>query len=482
MGPSNAMPAQRDRTRAPGGETADVLARRLGEAVSSGANGNGNGHVRRNGNGAIETHSAREIAIDVCSAILAETSAGTAEHSSDVVLITEAIGKRMGIAGTEEGDLLAAARLHDIGKVLIPSGLLEKPGPLTDEEWEVMRRHTVAGQEILSSVAELAQVGRLVRHSHERWDGGGYPDGLGGAEIPLGSRIIFCADAFHAIRSDRPYRPGSSADEALQEVRRCAGSQFDPDVVRELVEVVRERRRRPRGTGRSARLLALFMCLVVGGAGTAIARSGLLGEPTAPPLQGGSAPSPPPACGTAACPGVAVPVGGLGPVGGPGWVQGPRPLHPGLPGTLHSENAGPKPGANGAPGTGDTTGNPGKGNGNGKSEANHGKSAAAEAPHRASGHGNASHHGAPHPTGSHNGGSHQGSAGTSGSSANHGSGNVHPSGSGGNGSTEGGGSSGGGNGSSSGGGSGQSSSGPTGSDEGAGSPPGNSGNAPEQNK
>jgi HD domain len=144
-----------------------------------------------------------------------------------------------------------------------------------------MRRHTVIGQEILSSVPELADVGRLVRHSHERWDGRGYPDELGGSEIPLGSRIIFCADAFHAIRCDRPYRAGRSAAEAVAEIKRCAGSQFDPTVATALEEVVRDRQRRPRGAG-SSRLFALLMCLVVGGAGTAIARSDLLGDPDAP--------------------------------------------------------------------------------------------------------------------------------------------------------------------------------------------------------
>jgi hypothetical protein len=276
------------------------------------------------------------VAVDVCRAILAEADAGTAEHSDDVVLITEAIGQRTGFTGADAEDLLAAARLHDIGKAWVPRQILEKPGPLTDEEWALMRRHTVVGQEILGSVPELAQVGRLVRHSHERWDGKGYPDGLMGPEIPLGSRIIFCADAFHAIRSDRPYREGRSAGEALAEVKRCAGSQFDPTVATALEDVVHERQQRPRAAG-SSRLFALLMCLVVGGAETALARSDLLSEASAPPS---SPPTPPPACGTAACPTVAAPGGGLAPVGGPGWVPGPRPLHPGLPGRIASGKGG----------------------------------------------------------------------------------------------------------------------------------------------
>jgi hypothetical protein len=393
-----------------GGETAAVLARRLSEAVSA----NTNGHRPSNGAGPIEVPSARDVAIDVCRAILAETDEGTAEHSDDVVLITEAIGQRMGFSGPEAEDLLAAACLHDIGKVWVPRRILEKPGRLTDEEWALMRRHTLVGEEILSSVPELAEVGRLVRHSHERWDGRGYPDGLYGQEIPLGSRIIFCADAFHAIRCDRPYRAGSSANEALAEIRRCAGTQFDPTVATALEEVVRERRRRPHGP-RSSRLFALLMCLVVGGAGTAIARSDLLAEPSAPPPS--SAPAPPPACGTAGCPTVVRPVGGLSPVGIPGISPGPRVLHPGLPGRLHGGIGGGK-----------------RGLANGKGKGNRGKREQAKQDHaaksngKALGHSNGSHsaagssssHGSETPSSS--------SSGGSGGGHHSGGGSRHPSG------------------------------------------------------
>src|SRR4051812_14713142 len=337
------MPAQIDSTiGATRDSTVAALEQRLRTAVDSGSNSNGRHAGEAVGsNGAIQTPPARDVAIDVCRAILAEAGAGTAEHSDDVVLITEAIGQRMGLSGAEAGDLLAAARLHDIGKVWVPSAILEKSGSLSDEEWALMRRHTVVGEQILSSVPELADVGRLVRHSHERWDGRGYPDGLMGAEIPLGSRIVFCADAFHAIRSNRPYRKGRSGREALAEIKRCAGSQFDPTVAAALEEVVRERRKRPRAGG-SSRLFALLMCLVVGGTGTALARSDLLGEPSARPPS--SAPTPPAGCGTAACPTVAAPVGGLAAVGGPGWIPGHRALHPGLPGRLHGGVAGGKRG------------------------------------------------------------------------------------------------------------------------------------------
>ncbi|MFL5908170.1 MAG: HD-GYP domain-containing protein [Solirubrobacterales bacterium] len=309
----------------------------MSDAVRVVANGNvvtnGGGNGNGNGNG-LTRDRARRIAGDIGAAILADVNEGTAEHSADVVLITEAIGERMKVRGEGAGDLLAAARLHDIGKAWIPPELLEKPAPLTAAEWKLMRQHTLVGERILSSVDELDEVARLVRHSHERWDGRGYPDGLAGTEIPLGSRIIFCADAFHAIRCDRPYRPGRSAREAVAEISRCAGTQFDPRVASALEQVVRERSARPRGTGGSTRLLALLMCLVLGGAGSAIARSGLLPEPSLSDAQAATAQHTPPACGTAACPTVAGPVGGLGPVGAHIGQPGPRPLFPGLPGQI----------------------------------------------------------------------------------------------------------------------------------------------------
>ncbi len=147
------MRADTDISREPGGTTSAELAARLGKAVGNGTNGKSRG----NGNGAIEAPGARDVALDVCRAILAEAGAGTAEHSDDVVLITEAIGDRLGFTGDAADDLLIAAQLHDIGKAWVPSRILEKPGPLTDEEWALMRRHTVIGEEILSAVEELAR-------------------------------------------------------------------------------------------------------------------------------------------------------------------------------------------------------------------------------------------------------------------------------------------------------------------------------------
>jgi two-component system cell cycle response regulator len=134
-----------------------------------------------------------------------------------------------------------AARLHDIGKLGIPDAILSKPGPLDADEWEFMRRHTLIGQRIVAAAPGLRPVAGLVRSSHERFDGGGYPDGLAGDEIPLGARIIAVCDAFDAMTSERSYQGARSAAEAIAELERCAGAQFDPDVVRAFAAVLTTR-------------------------------------------------------------------------------------------------------------------------------------------------------------------------------------------------------------------------------------------------
>jgi diguanylate cyclase (GGDEF)-like protein len=178
---------------------------------------------------------------DVLKRALAERHPDLGEHVDGVAELAEAVAAQLGIEGEELAQLCHAAALHDIGKVAIPRSVLAKPGPLDDEEWAFMRRHTLIGERILSAAPALGPAARLVRCSHEAWDGGGYPDGLAGAEIPLGSRVIAVCDAFDAMISNRPYARPRSADEAVAELRRCAGRQFDPAVVAAFVQVLAER-------------------------------------------------------------------------------------------------------------------------------------------------------------------------------------------------------------------------------------------------
>lgn len=133
-----------------------------------------------------------------------------------------------------------AGNLHDIGKVALPDTILSKRGPLDKSEWDFMRRHTLIGARMLETTPVLADIAPLVRSSHERFDGGGYPDGLAGQEIALGARIVFVCDAYDAMTSPRPYREAISPRAALAELRRCAGSQFDPQVVDVFCTVIAE--------------------------------------------------------------------------------------------------------------------------------------------------------------------------------------------------------------------------------------------------
>ncbi|MEA2130409.1 MAG: hypothetical protein QOJ85_3300, partial [Solirubrobacteraceae bacterium] len=168
---------------------------------------------------------------DVLLATLSARSPDLGRHTTGVAELTDAVGRRLGLP---EEDLIAirqAADLHDIGKMGIPDAILQKPGPLTPEEWAFMHQHTIIGERIVSVAPALVRVGQLIRSSHERFDGAGYPDRLAGEEIPIGSRVIAVCDAYEAIVSDRPYRAARTPEEALAELHRCAGEQFDPAVV-----------------------------------------------------------------------------------------------------------------------------------------------------------------------------------------------------------------------------------------------------------
>ncbi len=173
--------------------------------------------------------------IDVLAQALTERDRYTAEHSESVVGLSVSVARGMGLDSLAIERVSTAALLHDIGKVAIPDSILYKPAKLDAEEWALMREHPVIGERILRAIPGLGGVARIVRHEHERWDGGGYPDGLDRVAIPVGSRIILACDTYHAMTSDRPYRARMPHGEALEELARCAGTQFDPRVTETLI-------------------------------------------------------------------------------------------------------------------------------------------------------------------------------------------------------------------------------------------------------
>jgi HD-GYP domain-containing protein (c-di-GMP phosphodiesterase class II) len=163
----------------------------------------------------------------------------TGSHSRDVVELVRSVSERLDLARDDLRTAELVALLHDVGKIRIPAEIIRKPGPLTPAERALIETHTIQGEQMLARVGGLlADVGRIVRSCHERWDGRGYPDRLAGDEIPLIARIVCCCDAFDAMTSDRPYRAARSPEEALDELRACSGAQFDPAVVAALAAVV----------------------------------------------------------------------------------------------------------------------------------------------------------------------------------------------------------------------------------------------------
>jgi two-component system, cell cycle response regulator len=175
---------------------------------------------------------------DVLLRAVEERNPALGGHVGDVAGLAVLVGEFLGLDAEQLGQVRAAAELHDVGKLAVPDAILDKPGPLTPDEWTFMHRHTIVGERILHAAPALADVAPLVRASHERWDGAGYPDGLAGTQIPLGARIVTLCDAWDAMVSDRPYRAALSPDDALEELQRCSGTQFDPTVVRAFEQVL----------------------------------------------------------------------------------------------------------------------------------------------------------------------------------------------------------------------------------------------------
>jgi diguanylate cyclase (GGDEF)-like protein len=200
--------------------------------------------------------STKRQARDLLLAVLDQHAPDLRAHSDWVSDLARSVAQRLGLSRERVDEVVLAADLHDIGKAVVPRGILEKPGPLDMGEWEVMRRHTAVGEAILAAAPALRGVAGLVRATHERMDGTGYPDGLVGENIPLGARIVAVCDAFDAMTSDRAYRPAMSRQAAIAELEAGAGTQFDPAVVeaaRAVLECPSTKRREPvKSAGRRA--------------------------------------------------------------------------------------------------------------------------------------------------------------------------------------------------------------------------------------
>jgi diguanylate cyclase (GGDEF)-like protein len=182
---------------------------------------------------------AREVLL----ALLGEREPDLQRHMRDVAGLARAVGRQLGLDAEDLDVVVRAAELHDIGKVAIPDAILHTAGPLNVEEWAFVHKHTLIGERIVSAAEALRPVGRVVRSSHERWDGAGYPDGLSGEDIPLGARIVLVCDAWDAMTTDRSYRRALPPETAADELRANAGTQFDPEVVGALLAVVFDNQR-----------------------------------------------------------------------------------------------------------------------------------------------------------------------------------------------------------------------------------------------
>ena len=182
--------------------------------------------------------SSEETIHQVLLSVVGEHDGALRDHVDDVARLAERVGRRLGLEDGDVGHLHRAAALHDIGKVAIPDDILHAPRALTADEWEYMRQHTIIGARIIGAAPELLPVAKIVRSSHERFDGGGYPDQLAGEAIPLGARIVAVCDSFDAMTTTRAYREAMGVEDALAELERCAGTQFDPRVVAAFHAVV----------------------------------------------------------------------------------------------------------------------------------------------------------------------------------------------------------------------------------------------------
>ena len=237
-----------------GHTTGDLIAEAAKALDAARAAGGGRTHAAgvEAENDAERAHNPHQDAVMALAEALNERDRYTGEHSEEVVDLVAGVARGLGLNDQEIARVKVAALLHDIGKVAIPDGILNKPGKLDESEWKLMREHPVIGERILRAIPGMGSIARIVRHEHERFDGAGYPDGISGDEIPIGSRIILACDAYHAMTSDRPYRKAMPHAEAIRELAKNAGTQFDPQVTEVLIGALYGSRQSgsPRGRGR----------------------------------------------------------------------------------------------------------------------------------------------------------------------------------------------------------------------------------------
>lgn len=177
--------------------------------------------------------------VDALAAAVDAKDSYTCGHSERVAEMSLAIAKDMNLSDEEQYLIHIGAHLHDVGKIGIPDAIMSKPGRLTNEEFKLIKDHPMIGYHIVSKVKILQTVSLIVRHHHERMDGGGYPDGLSGTDIPLGARIVAVADAFDAMTTNRTYKVSMSISDALQELINCSGTQFDRQIVAVFVKIIK---------------------------------------------------------------------------------------------------------------------------------------------------------------------------------------------------------------------------------------------------
>ncbi|MGC8778744.1 MAG: bifunctional diguanylate cyclase/phosphohydrolase, partial [Candidatus Caldatribacteriaceae bacterium] len=185
-----------------------------------------------------EDRSAHSAIVALLERSLQETTQETEAHAQRMVTLTRRLGEALKLHDEDLEKLELLARLHDLGKIAVPPGILDKPGSLTPQEWEVVRRHPEAGYRIAQASFDLTSIAPAILAHHERYDGTGYPQGLRGEEIPLLARIVAVVDAYDVMRTGRPYKPPMGKDEAIAELRRCSGTQFDPRVVEVFLHIL----------------------------------------------------------------------------------------------------------------------------------------------------------------------------------------------------------------------------------------------------